>query len=388
MKEGSKIKIVADDKIPFLKGALDGVAEMVYLPGGKISFRDVRDADALITRTRTCCDASLLEGSSVRFIATATIGFDHIDTAYCKRRGISWTNAPGCNAASVQQYILSVLLNLSGQDGFELEGRTLGIIGVGHVGSKVEWTARALGMRVLLNDPPRERAEGKRNFVKLDRILRESDIITLHVPLNLEGKDGTFHLAGHGFFERLGRKAWFINSSRGEVVDTAALKEALREQQLAGAVLDVWEREPGIDLGLLDLARIGTTHIAGYSADGKASGTSMSVRAVSRYFNLGFDNWYPDMVPAPDHPEILLDATGLSRQEILLKVVNRTYDVMDDDRRLRTSPEHFEELRGSYPLRREPVAYRVKIINDRVGAGPVLEKLGFRLLGDHGLQTN
>lgn len=385
MKEGSKIRIVADDKIPFLQGVLDGVVEMVYLPGGKISSPDVRDADALITRTRTCCDASLLEGSGVRFIATATIGFDHIDTAYCKRRGITWTNAPGCNASSVQQYILSVLLNLAGQDGFELEGRTLGIIGVGHVGSKVKDTARALGMHLLLNDPPRERAEGKGAFVDLDRILLESDIVTLHVPLNLEGEDRTFHLAGQGFFEKLGKRAWFINSSRGEVTDTAALKTALRKQRLAGAVLDVWEGEPGIDLELLDLARIGTTHIAGYSADGKAIGTSMSVRAVSRYFGLGFDNWYPETIPAPDHPEILLDATGMSRQDILLKVVNRAYDVMDDDRRLRASPDRFEGLRGSYPVRREPGAFRVKIINDRAGAGPVLEKLGFQLSWDHGL---
>ena len=382
MKEDLKIKIVADNKIPFLKGALDQVADLAYLPGKEVSAADVREADALITRTRTCCDASLLEGSSVKFIATATIGFDHIDTEYCDRKGISWTNAPGCNSCSVEQYILSVLLNIASQESFELKSKTIGIIGVGHVGSKVEKIARALGMRVLLNDPPRVRTEGPGGFVHLEKILAEADIITLHVPLNVKGEDQTYHLAGHDFFGQLSKKVLLINSSRGEVVDSVALKAALQDQKLAGAVLDVWEGEPGIDLELLDLARIATTHIAGYSTDGKAKGTSMSVQAVSRFFGLGFDNWYPDMLPAPEHPEITLDGTGTNMQEMLLDVVNRSYNVMEDDRRLRESPERFEELRGTYPIRREPVAFLVKIINDQAGAGTVLEKLGFQVMSD------
>ena len=380
MKEDLKIKIVADNKIPFLKGALDQVADMVYLPGKEISAADVREADALITRTRTCCDASLLEGSSVKFIATATIGFDHIDTEYCDRKGIIWTNAPGCNSYSVEQYILSVLLNIASQESFELKGMTIGIIGVGHVGNKVEKIARALGMKVLLNDPPRARAERPCGFVHLEKILAEADIITLHVPLNVSGEDMTYHLAGHDFFGQVAKKVLFINSSRGGVVDSGALKAALQDQKLAGAVLDVWEGEPGIDLELLDLARIATTHIAGYSTDGKAKGTSMSVQAVSRFFDLGFNDWYPDMVPAPEHPEITLDGTGTNMQEMLLDVVNRSYNVMEDDRRLRESPEHFEELRGTYPIRREPGAFRVKIINDQAGAGTVLEKLGYQVI--------
>jgi erythronate-4-phosphate dehydrogenase len=382
MKEDLKIKIVADNKIPFLKGVLDQVADMVYLPGKEISAEDVREADALITRTRTCCDASLLDGSDVKYIATATIGYDHIDTQYCDQQGITWTNAPGCNSSSVEQYILSVLLNLAGRDGYDLKGRTIGIIGVGHVGSKVEKAARALGMRVLLNDPPRARKEGPHAFVDLEYILQEADIITLHVPFNLSGEDKTYHLAGHDFFGQLAKKALIINSSRGEVVDSGALKAALQDQKLAGAVLDVWEEEPGIDLELLDLARIATTHIAGYSADGKAKGTSMSVQAVSRFFSLGFDDWYPGMIPAPDHPEITLDGTGMDLQEMLIEVVNQAYNVLEDDRRLRESPERFEELRGTYPIRREPEAFQVKIINDQAGAGTVLEKLGFQVMSD------
>jgi erythronate-4-phosphate dehydrogenase len=382
MKEDLKIKIVADNKIPFLKGALEDVADMVYLPGKEISAEDVRDADALITRTRTCCDASLLEGSGVKFIATATIGYDHIDTEYCERQGITWTNAPGCNSCSVEQYILSVLLNIAELENFELKGKTIGIVGVGHVGSKVEKIARTLGMRVLLNDPPRARAEGPGAFVELEKVFAEADIITLHVPLNLDGKDKTYHLAGHNFFGKLGKKAFFINSSRGGVVDSEALKAALQDQKLAGVVLDVWEGEPGIDLELLDLARIATTHIAGYSADGKAKGTSMSVQAISRFFGLGFDDWYPEDIPAPGNPEIIVDGTGMARQEILLDVVNRAYNVMEDDRKLRESPERFEEFRGTYPIRREARAFRVKIINDQADAGSVLEELGFQLMSD------
>ncbi len=382
MKEGLKIKIVADNKIPFLKGVLDQVADMVYLPGKEISAADVREADALITRTRTCCDASLLDGSDVKFIATATIGYDHIDTEYCDRQGIIWTNAPGCNSFSVEQYILSVLLNIASQESFELKGKTIGIIGVGHVGSKVEKIAWALGMRVLLNDPPRARKEGSHAFTDLEYILQEADIITLHVPLNLSGEDKTYHLAGHDFLGQLAKKVFFINSSRGKVVDSGALKAALQNQKLAGAVLDVWEGEPGIDLELLDMARIATTHIAGYSADGKAKGTSMSVQAISRFLNLGFDDWYPDNIPAPEEPEITLDGTGMELQEILFDVVNRAYNVMEDDRRLRESPERFEELRGTYPIRREPGAFRVKIINDQAGTGAVLEKLGFQVMSD------
>jgi len=383
MKEDLKIKIVADNKIPFLRGVLDQVADIVFLPGKEISAADVREADALITRTRTCCDASLLDGSNVKFIATATIGFDHIDTEYCNRKGINWTNAPGCNSCSVEQYILSVLLNIARQDGFELKEKTLGIIGVGHVGSKVEKIARALGMRVLLNDPPRARDEGPDVFADLAQILQEADILTMHVPLNLDGEDKTHHLAGHDFFEQLSKEAYFINSSRGAVVDSGALKSVLQDQKLAGAVLDVWEGEPGIDLELLDLARIATTHIAGYSTDGKAKGTSMSVQAVSRFFGLGFDDWYPDNIPAPKQPVITMDGTGKDRQELILDVVNHAYNVMEDDRKLREFPEHFEELRGTYPIRREAGAFQVKIINDQTGAGIILEKIGFQVMSDY-----
>ena len=221
------MKIIADDKIPFLKGVLEPYAEVIYLPGNQIIRNIVKDADALLIRTRTKCDENLLKDSSIRFIGTATIGFDHIDTLYCEKNNIYWTNAPGCNSSSVQQYITAALLKISCEHGFNLKDKTIGIIGVGNVGSKVEKSARTLGMNVLLCDPPRARREGDTKFSKLGRILKESDIITVHVPLNPEGTDKTLHMFNDRSFGEMKTGMWFLNSSRGEVADTAALKKRL-----------------------------------------------------------------------------------------------------------------------------------------------------------------
>ncbi len=352
------MKIVADDKLPFLKGVMESVAEVVYLPGSKTTPDDVRDADALITRTRTKCNAALLEGSQVRFLATATIGYDHFDTEYLDRKGIAWTNAPGCNSSSVAQYITSALLNLAVKHGFQLPGKTLGVIGVGNVGKKIAKLGRALGMNVLLNDPPRADVEGKDGFVDLECLLKESDIVTTHVPLESGGKYPTFHLAGQDFFARMKNGAFYINSSRGEVCAPAILKENLRSGKLAGAILDVWEDEPDIDLELLKMLDFGTPHIAGYSTDGKANGTAMSVNAISRVFDLPLKEWYPANVPAPAEPCIEVSESGNFEAD-MLKIVSRSYNIADDCRRLRQSPETFEKQRGDYPLRREFPAYTV-----------------------------
>ena len=231
-----KLRIVADDKIPFLRGALEPFAEVTYLPGGAIAPADVKNADALITRTRTRCGEALLAGSRVRFIATATIGYDHIDTAYLRRAGIAWRNAPGCNAASVAQYIGSALVS----SGVELCGKTLGVIGVGNVGSKVAALGEALGMRVLRNDPPRAEREGSTGFTELPELLAEADFVTIHTPLTRDGAHPTFHLCDAGFPELMRPGAQLFNSGRGEVVDTAALKAALKSGRISAAVLDVW----------------------------------------------------------------------------------------------------------------------------------------------------
>lgn len=352
------MKIVADDKIPFLQGVLEPVAEVVYLPGAKTTSDDVRDADALITRTRTKCNAALLEGSQVRFLATATIGYDHFDTVYLEQHNIAWTNAPGCNSGSVAQYIASALLNLAVKHDFQLSGKTLGVIGVGNVGKKIAGVGRALGLNVLLNDPPRTDIEGKDGFVELDYLLKNADIVTTHVPLESGGKYPTHHLAGQDFFASMKDGAFYLNSSRGEVCDQAALKENLDNGKLAGAVLDVWEHEPAIDLELLAMLDFGTPHIAGYSTDGKANGTAMSVNAISRFFDLPLKDWYPENVPSPVEPYIEVFETGNFEFD-LSKVVNKSYNIAEDYKRLWRSPENFEKQRGDYPLRREFPAYTV-----------------------------
>ena len=373
------MKIIVDDKIPYIQGALESWAEVIYLPGSKTTPQVVKDADAIITRTRTICNESLLAGSTVKVIASATIGFDHIDTDYCDRAGIKWTNAPGCNAKSVEQYIASAIMVMAERLGWSLAGMTIGIIGVGNVGSKVARIADIFGMRVLLNDPPRARAEGEKGFVSLERILAESDIITLHVPLNQGGEDATYHMADDAFFAKMAKRPLFINSCRGEVVDTPALKRAIQSGMLAGAVIDCWENEPDLDRELLDLVDLATPHIAGYSRDGKAKGTEMSVQAVSRFLGLGANNWKASNVEKPSNPEILIDGMGKNIQQILAEAILATYDIGSDDLRLRASLETFEKQRGDYPVRREFPAF---IVAGRFNSPKVIDKLrklGFRI---------
>ena len=376
------IKIVADNKIPFLEGALESVAKVEYLPGTEITRSHLLDADALITRTRTKCNRELLEGTSIRFIATATIGYDHIDTEYCREKGIEWTNAPGCNSSSVEQYIVSTLLWLAMQRSLDLKALCLGVIGVGNVGRKVASAARALGMRVLLNDPPRERAEGNAEFVSLEELKEQSDIITLHVPLNKGGLDNTDHLVNQEFLAQLKNGAILINSSRGTVVDEAALLEGIRSGKLSDVILDVFENEPAVDRKLLEALTLATPHIAGYSLDGKANGTTMSVQAISRFFKLGLDNWSPVGMPVPEISEILTDASESDLPELLWDIYAQTYDVSSDDQRLKNAPESFEILRGEYPFRREPVAYAVRLFQGYPEISEILENLRFDVLSD------
>ena len=373
------MKIIIDDKIPYILGALEPYAEVIYLPGSKTTAEVVKDADAIITRTRTNCNEALLSESTVKIIATATIGYDHIDTDYCNKAGIKWVNAPGCNAKSVEQYIASVLMVMAAKLNWNLSGKTIGVVGVGNVGSKVAKIAEIFGMKVLLNDPPRAREEGSKGFVGLDTIIAESDVITLHVPLNMEGEDATLHLADEQLFAGMLKKPLFINSCRGEVVKTDALKEAIQSGKLSGAIVDCWENEPDIDLELLALLDLATPHIAGYSRDGKAKGTEMSVQAVSRHFGLPSKNWKASGVERPANPEILIDGTNKSTQQILSEAILATYDIREDDFRLRESISTFEKQRGDYPVRREFPAYAVagKFSNPKVI--DKLRRLGFQI---------
>ena len=342
------MKLIIDDKIPFIRGEAEKLGEAIYLPGAKITPEDVREADVLITRTRTLCNKALLEGSKVQFITTATIGYDHIDVDYLREAGIAWTNCPGCNATSVAQYVETSLLLLEQEGKVNLKDCTVGVVGVGNVGRRVVERLERMGCRVLLNDPPR--AEREADFAKcassLEELQQQCDVITIHTPLVLEGNHPTLHLVNADFLRGVKRSPVLINAGRGEVVDGVALSKALDEGTVRAAVIDTWENEPHIDRGLLQKVFLGTPHIAGYSADGKANGTRMSLEAVARYFNkeVTFEvsaptlpdgyAYYPEKAVAPDSPL-------------------RLYDPRRDSDALKAHPEDFEKLRGDYPLRRE-----------------------------------
>ncbi|MFC1719966.1 4-phosphoerythronate dehydrogenase PdxB [Pseudomonadota bacterium] len=372
------MKIIIDNKIPYIRGALEPFAEVIYLPGNLTTAEAVKDADALVTRTRTLCNRETLEGSRVRFIATATIGFDHIDTRFCQTAGIEWVNAPGCNAESVNQYMASALFSWAMRKDPPLQGKTMGIVGVGQVGSRIARTCEILGMNVLLNDPPRERTEGSAPFVSLQEIQQRADIITFHVPLNMDGVDCTYHMAGEPFIAGLKRQPLLINTCRGEVFDTGAVFRASETGAIAGLIIDCWENEPELDLALLNRVDYGTPHIAGYSRDGKANGTTVSVRAISKYFGLGIDDWEPASIEPPPNPVIELDGKNQAEEAILAQAVLSTYDIAIDDAALRNNTPLFEQLRGDYPVRREFSAYSVKVLNVTPGVQKKLGKLGFR----------
>ena len=374
------MKIVIDNKIPFIKGALEPFAEVVYLAGKDTTPEVVKDADALITRTRTICNEALLKGSAVKAIATATIGFDHIDTAWCEANGIAWSNAPGCNSWSVKQYIGSVLAVLAQKHGLNLNELTLGVVGVGNVGSKVAEVGRAYGMKVLLNDPPRQRKEGPEGFVSLEELTAKSDIITVHVPLTKDGEDATWHLFDDKRLAGLRKDQILINSSRGPVVDNKALKATLKAGALKAAVLDVWEGEPDLDKELVDLLDISTPHIAGYSADGKANGTTMSIRYIAAQLGLPLGGWRAEGIPAPAQELAFdIDAEGKSLQDVVSEAVLHAYDVRRDSDALRADLGAFERLRGDYAVRREPSAFGVKLVGGTEEMALALKKLDFNV---------
>ena len=374
------LKIVADEKIPFLKGVIEPYASIKYMAGKEIDSKAIADANALLIRTRTKCTGHLLKDSGVKFIGTATIGFDHIDTRYCDTNDIRWANAPGCNSSSVQQYMVAALLRISHEFRFRLKDKTLGIIGAGNVGWKVEKAASILGMNVLVNDPPRERREGEKGFARIEKVLTESDILTFHVPLTVVGEDRTFHMINEKILKKVKRGTWLINTSRGEVADSTAVKQALESGRLAGVVLDVWEHEPDIDHELMHRTFISTPHIAGYSTDGKANGTAMIVNQMAHFFNLPVKEWYPEVLPEPSSPEIEINCKGLDEEDILRIAVEHSYNISEDDLKLRFAPADFEKQRGDYPLRREFPAYTLKLKNGNKKIKGMLDKLGFKLL--------
>jgi erythronate-4-phosphate dehydrogenase len=380
------MKIVADPNIPFVQETFGPLGEVVLVPGRKMDAAAVHDAELLLVRSVTPVNAGLLDGSAVKFVATATIGTDHVDEGYLAGHGIGFASAAGSNANSVAEYIVAALLELAHRQGFRLRQKTLGIVGVGNVGKRVLRNAVALGLRVLACDPPRQRFESLPKFVKLDQVAAEADIITLHVPLirreqlaslrKYRAEDVTQHLFDGPRFGTLAHRPILINSSRGAVVDNRALLAAFQWRKVTGAVLDVWEGEPSLLPGLLDRVDLGTPHIAGYSFDGKVNGTRMIYEAACRHFGVN-PTWQPSLPVVP--PQELTVSPADDDEDVLRRVVRQSYDITADDAALRKAPHEFDRLRAEYPVRRE---FHNVALTVRGGSSSLQQKLtalGFRL---------
>ena len=340
------MKIVADTAIPFIEGVFEPYAEVRYMQGGDIGKADLLDADALLVRSRTRCNADLLEGTTVKMLATATIGTDHIDLDWCKEHGIFVQNTPGANSGGVMNYVFSALYGAAARKSIPLAGSTMGIVGVGHAGSRVEQMARHLGFKVLLYDLPRAESEGQAEFSKLDFLLENSDIVTLHLPLTEESRG----MADAAFFDKMKMGAFFINTARGELVSEDALMAAI--PKLGPVIIDAWNHEPNINQTLMSMVDIATPHIAGYSYQGKQRSTSAVVRSIARFFS--FKPLF-DFFPQTDVKEleaVKLDLTGMTQgQRAALFQYN--YPIFTDDFMFRMAPENFETLRADYRYRRE-----------------------------------
>lgn len=332
------MKFVVDNKIPFIKGRLERIGEVVYVDPFAFTPELVKDADALIIRTRTRCNASLLTGSSVKLVATATIGTDQIDIPWCESNGITVENAAGCNAPGVAQYVWSSLL----RNGFDPHRHTLGVVGKGNIGSIVADWGRRLGAKVIVCDPPRsKRGLTDEEYLPLETLLTRADAVTLHTPLTKDGEDPTYHLIGTSELQLLKQNAILINAARGPVVDNKAWVEWIKAHK-GKAIVDVWEGEPDINRQLLSGALVATPHIAGYSRQGKERATRMVLEAIERNFGIN------------------LDKSGLEgeytpgKESIDSAVITRSYDPQTDTFPLRSNPENFEQLRSEYDYRHEP----------------------------------
>jgi erythronate-4-phosphate dehydrogenase len=374
--------------MPFAMEAFSTLGETRILEGRLIKAVDVRDTEILALRSTTKVTRELLDGSKVRFVGTATIGTDHLDISYFDQAGISWCFAPGCNANSVSEYVTASLLYLACKHGITLAGKTLGVIGVGNVGSKVVQKAHALGMRVLLNDPPRERTHaGNETFVSLNQVLAEADIITCHVPLTKTGPDKTVHLADASFFANAKPGLIFLNAARGPVVDSNALLQALDSGRVSHAVLDTWEGEPDYRMDLLARVDIATPHIAGHSFEGKVMGTVMVYQAVCKHLGVPATWSHEPLMPVPIVPEVVVDVAGKGDQTVLREVVRQVYDLEGDDRRFRASAvmdektrmRNFDALRSDYPERREFRYTTVKLNGGSRNLALTLGHLGFKV---------
>jgi len=379
------MKIIADENIPYVREAFAEFGEVTAIPGRTIEKTALVDADALLVRSITHVGRDMLEGSSIRFAGTATIGFDHIDRGYLDSAGIAFASAPGSNANSVAEYIAAALLVLADEREFKLSTRRLGIVGHGNVGKKVEEKARALGLECVLNDPPLARATGDPKYRPLAD-LADCDIVTVHVPLEKGGEDPTYHLVDRDFIQVMKTGVIVINTSRGAVADGKELQAALEDGRVGAAVLDVWEGEPAISRDLLANCALGTPHIAGYSFDGKVNGTRMLYEALCKVEGRE-PTWDPTpLLPPPPMPEINVDAS-MPQEEAVRETLLKVYDIRLDDNALRATmmnaPEEradlFDTMRKTYRQRREFHNTRVTLSAPNETLAATLRGLGFRV---------
>ncbi len=383
------MKIIADENIPFVKDCFQSVGHIQTISGRAITAEVVKDADAVLVRSITKVNEQLLVGSSVKFAATATIGIEHIDIDYLKKNNIGFASAPGSNANSVAEYIITALLLLAQRKNFELKDKSIGIVGLGNVGSKVEKKTRSLGLNVICNDPPLQRQTNDKKYRPIQEIYN-CDIITMHTPLSYQGIDKTYHLADEKFFNSLKPACIFLNSSRGGVVDTQALKTAIRTGKVGSAVLDVWENEPNIDTELLQMVDIATPHIAGYSFDGKVAGMIMIYNAFCEHFNVEPTKTITDFLPKPQIEKIeiqIANSTTTAEQSALLDAASQLYNIEKDDKDLRAilkipadkKPGFFDGLRKNYPVRREFHSTRIVLPKSQNSLVKRFAGIGFKI---------
>ena len=377
------LKIISGESIPYVKDAFETLGHLTFLPGRHITATDVKEANVLLVRSITKVNEALLQGTAVKFVGSASAGVDHIDADYLHARNIGYASAPGSNANSVAEYVIGALLILAHRQGFLLSGKTIGIVGVGHIGKLVKKKAEALGMHPVLHDPPlADRGELKHTS------LRETlgcDVVTLHTPLTTSGPYPTYHLLNEHTFTYLKPSAVFINASRGEVVASKALIHTITKKRIGPVVLDVWEEEPHINWDLFNAVTIGTPHIAGHSLDGKANGTNMIYTALCDHLGVQ-PTWTPEKsLPLPTVESIVIADQQESEEETARGIVTRIYDLEGDDRRMKelltVTPKEratlFDGLRKHYPVRREFHRTLLTLPKNRNGLRPVLEKLGF-----------
>jgi erythronate-4-phosphate dehydrogenase len=380
------MKIIADANIPFVKECFSSIGEVTVIGGREMTPWIVADADILLVRSITPVGVDLLAGSKVRFVGTATIGFDHIDIDFLGRNNIGFASAPGSNANSAAEYVIAGLLEIGRKYDLDLEGKSIGIIGVGNVGGRVAKKCAALGMQLYLNDPPLQRQTGDAKYLPLKELF-DCDFITLHTPLTFEELDKTYHLADERFFKSLKERCVFVNASRGRVVDSRALKAAIHSGRLRAVVLDVWENEPNIDTELLQAVDIGTPHIAGYSLDGKIAGMIMIYKSACEHFAIEPKFDVGDFLPEPAVRQLRIKPHRGNEQEVLLDAMHKIYRIDQDDTRLRrilNKPagkrgEFFDSLRKNYPVRREFQNTRIVLESSCKSIADKLAGIGFKI---------